>query len=91
LAAPPPPGMLCPMEEIARYLARHPPFDRLPAELLAQTAATVEIEYFPRGTRILRQGGEPSRFLHLIVKGMVELWQGGDDHPPALVETLGVG
>jgi CBS domain-containing protein len=79
------------MEEIARYLARHPPFDRLPAELLAETAATVEIEYFPRGTRILRQGGEPSRFLHLIVKGTVELWQGGDDRPPALVETLGVG
>ena len=79
------------MEEIARYLARHPPFDRLPAELLAETAATVEIEYFPHGTRILRQGGEPSRFLYLIVKGTVELWQGGDDRPPALVETLGVG
>jgi CBS domain-containing protein len=79
------------MEEIARFLARHPPFNRLPTELLAQTAAAVEIEYFPRGARILRQGGEPSRFLHLIVKGTVELWQGADDHPPTLVETLGVG
>jgi signal-transduction protein with cAMP-binding, CBS, and nucleotidyltransferase domain len=57
------------MEEIARFLARHSPFGELPAELLEQTAATVQIEYFPRRTRILRQGGEPSRYLHLIVKG----------------------
>jgi signal-transduction protein with cAMP-binding, CBS, and nucleotidyltransferase domain len=42
------------MEEIARFLARHAPFDQLPARVLAQTAATVEIEYFARGARILR-------------------------------------
>jgi CBS domain-containing protein len=83
--------MLSAMEEIARFLARHPPFDRLPGELLARTAATVEIEFFPRGARILRQGGGPSRFLYLIVKGTVELWQASDDRPPELVETLAVG
>jgi signal-transduction protein with cAMP-binding, CBS, and nucleotidyltransferase domain len=38
--------MLSAMEEIARFLARHPPFDRLPGKLLARTAATVEIEFF---------------------------------------------
>ena len=79
------------MEEIARFLSRHPPFDRLPGELLARTAATVEIEFFPRGARILRQGGGPSHFLYLIVKGTVELWQASDDRPPELVETLAVG
>jgi CBS domain-containing protein len=83
--------MLSAMEEIARFLARHPPFDRLPEQLLAQTAATVEIEFFPGGARILRQGGEPSRFLYLIVKGTVELWQASDDRPPELVETLAAG
>jgi CBS domain-containing protein len=79
------------MEEIARFLARHPPFDGLPAEPLEQTAATVEIEYFPRGARILRQGGEPSRYLHLIVKGTVELRQAAGDGPSELVETLAAG
>jgi CBS domain-containing protein len=83
--------MLCSMEEIARFLARHPPFDRLPADLLAQTAATVEIEFFPHGARILRQGGEPSRFLYLIVKGTVELWQAAGDRAAELVETLAAG
>jgi CBS domain-containing protein len=91
LAATRPPGMLSVMEEIARFLARHPPFDRLPAELLAQTAATVEIEFFPRGACILPQGGEPGRFLYLIVKGTAELWQAAGDRPPELVETLAAG
>jgi len=32
------------VEEIAHFLARHPPFDRLPSPMLQHTAATVEIE-----------------------------------------------
>jgi CBS domain-containing protein len=79
------------MEEIARFLARHAPFDQLPAVLLAQTAATVEIEYFARGTHILRQDGTPSRYLHLIVKGTVELRQAADGDAWELVETLAAG
>jgi CBS domain-containing protein len=79
------------MEEIARFLASHPPFDRLPADLLEQTAASVAVEFFPRGARILRQGGEPSRYLHLIVKGTVELRRAGRDRPAELVETLTAG
>ena len=70
--------MLCGMQEIARLLAAHSPFDGLPPEVLEQTAATVEIAYFPRGASILRQGGEPSRYLHVIVKGVVELRQTDD-------------
>lgn len=35
------------MQEIARLLAAHSPFDGLPPEVLEQTAATVEIAYFP--------------------------------------------
>jgi hypothetical protein len=57
------PGMLCGMQEIARFLASHPPFDGLPPELLEQTAATVEIAYFPGGATILRQGGDRRRMI----------------------------
>jgi CBS domain-containing protein len=78
------------MEEIARFLARHPPFDRLPGPLLDRTAANVEIEFFPRGARILGQGG-PNPFLHLIVKGTVELRQAAGDGTPELAETLTAG
>jgi CBS domain-containing protein len=83
--------MLCGMQEIARFLATHPPFDGLPPEALTQTAATVEIAYFPRGSSILRQSGEPSRYLHVIVKGVVELRQPDDGGGSELVETLAEG
>jgi CBS domain-containing protein len=83
--------MLCGMQEIARFLAAHPPFDGLPPEALEQTGATVEIAYFPRGASILRQGGEPSRYLHVIVKGVVELRQADDRGVSELVETLAEG
>jgi CBS domain-containing protein len=79
------------MQEIARFLATHPPFDGLPPETLEQTAATVEIAYFPRGASILRQSGEPSRYLHVIVKGVVELRQTDDRGASELVETLAEG
>ena len=71
--------------------ATHPPFDGLPPEALEQTAATVEIAYFPRGASILRQSGEPSRYLHVIVKGEVELRQADDRGASELVETLAEG
>jgi CBS domain-containing protein len=83
--------MLCGMQEIARLLAAHRPFHGLPPEVLEQTAATVEIAYFPRGASILRQGGEPPRHLHVIVKGVVELRQADDRGGSELVETLGEG
>jgi signal-transduction protein with cAMP-binding, CBS, and nucleotidyltransferase domain len=63
------------MQEIARFLAVHKPFDGLAPVALEQTAATVEVAYFPRGASILQQGGEPSRHLYVIVKGTVELRQ----------------
>jgi CBS domain-containing protein len=85
------PGMLCGMQEIARFLAAHPPFDGLPPAALAQTAATVEIAYFPRGASILRQGGEPPHHLHVIVKGVVELRQTDERGGSELVETLAEG
>jgi CBS domain-containing protein len=83
--------MLWGMQEIARFLAAHPPFDGLQPEALEQTAATVEIAYFPRGASILRQGGEPTRHLHVIVKGVVELRQADERGGFQLVETLAEG
>jgi len=79
------------MQEIARFLAVHKPFDGLAPEALEQTAATVEVAYFPRGASILQQGGEPSHHLYVIVKGTVELRQVDEGHASKLVETLAEG
>lgn len=61
------------MEEIARFLADFPPFDKLPAEARAYAAAYVQIEYFAANTQILEEQGDPSRFLYVICKGSVDL------------------
>lgn len=78
------------MQEIARFLAVHPPFDGLTPGQLAQIAAATEIEYFRPGTSILRQNEEPIRHLYVIVKGIVELRQ-ATDWGSELVETLAEG
>ena len=78
------------MQEIARFLAVHPPFDGLTPGQLAQIAAATEIEYFRPGTTILRQNEEPIRHLYVIVKGIVELRQ-ATDWGSELVETLAEG
>jgi CBS domain-containing protein len=83
--------MLCGMQEIALFLASHPPFDALPAEVLEQTAARVEVGCFPRGARILRQRDQPSRYLYVVVEGLVELRQAVDGGGWELVETLAEG
>lgn len=79
------------MDEIARFLRECPPFDQLPSEVLSQTAGTVEIEYFPRGARILTRGGKPSDFLYIIRAGAVELRQVRDGGGVETVDTLAEG
>ncbi|MGZ4110035.1 MAG: DUF294 nucleotidyltransferase-like domain-containing protein, partial [Actinomycetota bacterium] len=59
--------------DVATFLSRHPPFDALSPEALAETARAVEIEHFAAGTVILEQSGEPSRYLYVVRKGAVEL------------------
>jgi CBS domain-containing protein len=61
------------MREIESLLAAHSPFDTLPAEVLAQTAATVEVRRYERGTRIISQGGPPAAHLYVLASGQVEL------------------
>jgi CBS domain-containing protein len=62
---------------VRAFLAEHPPFDRLEPDTLTRLARAVEVEFFPAGTVILQQGGEPSRFLYVIRKGAVEILEAG--------------
>ena len=59
------------------FLARCPPFSALRADELHRIAGSAQIEYFPAGTTILRQAGEPARFLYVVRKGAVELLDRG--------------
>ncbi len=59
--------------DIPTFLSKYPPFDVLDPERLDRVARGVQIEFFPTGTVILRQAGEPSQFLYVVRTGAVEL------------------
>lgn len=77
------------MDDIARFLSQHVPWNTLPAERVAAVARRVHIEYFPRGARIVAAGDIPS---HMVVvrSGSAEAVRGPrfDDPPP---ERFGEG
>ena len=72
--------------DVAAFLARVPPFDTLDPEALERAARGVRIEFFPAGTTILRQGGDPARWLYLVRRGEVDVLD--EDR---LLDVLGEG
>jgi CBS domain-containing protein len=74
------------MHDIAEFLHRHPPFEELDEEALDELAETVEVEYFPAGTTIFRQGEEPRQHARIVRRGAVELIDRG-----RVLDVLGEG
>lgn len=73
-------------EEVARFLARYPPFQDLDAERLNDLAEHIEVRSFPDGAEILRQAADPASHLFVVRRGVVELADGGH-----VVDQLGEG
>jgi CBS domain-containing protein len=65
------------LEEVAGFLSRCPPFSALNRDALASLARRGEIEFFPAGSDILVQAGQPSRYLYVIRRGSVDLLDAG--------------
>ena len=61
-------------DEVREFLVNVPPFQFLDEKALSIVANSVLMEYFPKGTVILSQGGAPSRYLHIIKKGGVKVY-----------------
>ena len=74
------------MHEIAEFLARHPPFDTLDEDQLAEVAAVVEIEYAEAGSTVLEQAVDAPSYAWVIRRGAVELLDG-----TRIVDMLGEG
>lgn len=74
------------MHDIIEFLRHHPPFDDLDERELEELVETVEVEYFPAGTTILRQREEPMKYVRVVVRGAVELVDRG-----RVLDVLGEG
>src|SRR5215467_11024001 len=74
------------MEDIAGFLAAHPPFDAVGADELARVAAVTETEDFPAGKTIFSQGTRPAGYLRVVRTGAVEIIHDGQ-----VLDLLGPG
>ena len=70
-------AILGPMD-IPSFLRMYPPFDDLDDDRLGEVVRHAHIEFYPEGTVILQESGEPARFLHVVRRGAVEVVEGGE-------------
>lgn len=74
------------LSEIARFLARRPPFDALAPEELGEVVSETQIEFYAAGAVILSEDGGPVTFLRVIHSGGVDIV-----HDGKLLDLLGTG
>jgi CBS domain-containing protein len=70
------------LEEITNFLRKVPPFQFLDDATLKSVAGGLSMEFYPKDTVILKQGGAPSDSLRIIKKGSVKIVmtsENGDD------------
>ncbi len=72
--------------EVARFLARRPPFDALAADELGALVRATELEFHIAGSAILTEDGGPVTFLRVIHSGAVDIV-----HDGRLLDLLGAG
>ena len=58
--------------EIRDFLAAHPPFDRLPREVLDELPRSLELRYVRRGGEVFHIGGSNDK-LHIVRTGAVDI------------------
>jgi CBS domain-containing protein len=59
------------------FVRSTPPFDSLSPELFEGVARTLEVIYYPTGTKLVTVGEKPLEHLYVIRKGAVRLERGG--------------
>ena len=59
------------------FVRATPPFDGLPAPLFAEVTRSLEVAFYPTGTRLVERGGAAAEHLFVIRKGAVRLERDG--------------
>jgi CBS domain-containing protein len=65
------------VQDVAEFLAAHPPFDALDPSDVTRLAAAAELEHTPAGGEIFHQGAGPVAHLRVVREGAVELVHDG--------------
>ncbi|MCX8070145.1 MAG: DUF294 nucleotidyltransferase-like domain-containing protein, partial [Thermodesulfovibrionales bacterium] len=78
-------------KEIINFLSEVPPFQFLQKDDLAELTNQIKVEFYPKHTTILKQGGEPSKFLRIIKQGSVKVFITTMDGNEVITDYRGVG
>lgn len=78
-------------EEVTGFLKKVPPFQFLDEKELDKLTASITVEYFPKGTRILTQDGSPSLYLNVIKKGGVKVYHTSEEDEEIGIDYRGEG
>jgi CBS domain-containing protein len=79
------------MNELIEFLKKIPPFQLLDSSQLTAVAHHISLEFYPKGTTVLQQGGTPSEFLYIIKKGGVRIFRTTVDGQEVLIDYRGEG
>lgn len=79
------------VEDTINFLKLTPPFMFADETELENIARTASLEQYPKGTFILRQGGEPSKVLRVIKKGSARVSIITEEGTEALTDIRGEG
>ncbi|MGO9380002.1 MAG: DUF294 nucleotidyltransferase-like domain-containing protein [Dissulfurispiraceae bacterium] len=79
------------IEDVIEFLKHVPPFQFLDEQTLAQLAVGMSMEFFPKGTTILKQGGPASKYLYIIKKGGVKVFRRSAAGEDTVIEFRGQG
>jgi CBS domain-containing protein len=66
------------MEQLSRFLARHPPFDGLDPDELEELAAGAQEHAYERGELVLVEDGLPAAGLWVVLSGSMDVVHDGD-------------
>lgn len=76
---------------ICQFLSSTLPFNRLDQEQLSEFVDSLQVECFPKGSIIFRQGSQPIEYLHIIQRGAVKVFVRTDMDHVALRDLGGEG
>jgi CBS domain-containing protein len=79
------------IEEVIEFLKSVPPFQFLEDEDLYAIGPHLSMEFYPKGTVILTEGGPPGDALRIIKKGAVQISFKGEDGKEVVVDVRGEG
>lgn len=80
-----------PLARILDFVRTVSPFDTLDPDELNKLVRRMDIAYFPPGSKVVQQGGDPANFLYIIHSGSVKLTSTEEDGHETLVDIRGEG